>query len=522
MRLRRFWIVGISGAVVLLLGAFAALLFFISSSLTFVPGARVLERFVPADSFLVIGADLVDLDMSASDSFVVSFAAKYVPVIDLIAEPKKVVVSFQSDEDGAPRASFVAVVSDSAAVEQYINSTYSVVDTDARGALIFERENEYGAFYNNVLVVTSSRFRRDSVIGRSGAKRDSIVRSLNFLRTITKLPRAHNAYVYIDPSYDSPPLTPFLGMRSLARGIAIGITQDSDSITADIITVLDRKALAKNDLTALLKPSNIYLDSRITAGSPMFYMEFRGLKEILDIQRDLLLADTEVSELFGDSLRSLNFSALQPFEGNAALLIEDSGGVIPTVSLVIDVKGQSAAALAFDSSIDEKMEKFISTARLALDAPEDFYLEKLENENGFNGIRLYPKKFPQSEFHIPLLEELNENIELWYGVTPDELFVITTKKPAASSSAIASNMMYQALLPYLGKFSKTERTFFDPAVTNVWLEKFTKFADESGYLPESQKQTIIQLSGILQNLRSAVSGTKVSGSTIKTRVFLRQ
>ena len=417
-------------------------------------------------------------------------------------DPKEAVVQ--------PDVIFAFTVADTKKAEELLTKI-AEKNSDAVSVKIFEyqgldneKENMYIALYKDTVVMANTANKRFEAVKRARNNENSILSNENYKKAIESLPRPNLGVAYIN-------------MNRLFTEIA----KADESMMPDksIIDAMQYESfayLAENDGLKMIvqvgmdpnnKKFNIdtfpykdpYLYKNIPGKDLIIYAEAYGIKDIIDLELDMLLTtkeDKEDYERIKRLLKSytdldLEKDILSWMDKGYSVVLQRNDGIIPGISIYIDAETEPKAAKKTADLIDTAFQQLFDTVMTDGDPLLAKILTKEIVSMGETGDKLNKLSIDftalteeeLAEVDIPL-GLFNEPIEIYYGLTKNNLFVFSTYTGLADEwgqkeLTVAENPDVKESIGYLKDYPYQ--------LSYVNIEELVKYADRFIELMEAVK-----------------------------------
>ncbi|MCD6109498.1 DUF3352 domain-containing protein, partial [bacterium] len=393
-----------------------------------------------------------------------------------------------------------------ALIEKTLNkdNKESLTKGEAFGSTIIDDEKGkiYMALYKDTFLLTNSKESRDSALKRIVKNEPSILSDKNFKEAYNRLPKPNLGIGYINMKqllnimYDSKKGQP-LNKNQLANtvlGEAFALTAEQDGLRINASVSFDKNA---KEFTSFkyIKP---YMYKKIPGEKLIMYSESAGLKDIINLEMELLGKEKDVKENFAEMKETLKKTFNLDFDNDIlswmdkgfALVIQQNDMIIPAISVYIDAssnpEGAKKVLSLIDNGMQQAVESMLQNAPEGLDATKIIKKDTVKFGNssinrvsfdvtGLSDEELLNAGLPSGIFVKP--------VEIYYGLTDDDYFLFSTYSGLDMDFTNTKTVMNNEIIKDAGKYIKD----YEYQLSYISLDKAISYADNFiGYMQKIQ------------------------------------
>lgn len=329
-------------------------------------------------------------------------------------------------------------------------------------AYVNEENSIYITIYEDLLFITTSP---ENLVGMVNQEEDSSLwNSETYQDTVEELGSNYVFYGILYPSL-------YTGDVSLPAGFSVSdipsvideqlivVRAEEKGFRFDAYVNANKDAAKEADISFDAVPkSEPYLYEEVPADGLMAYFESYGLQQTFQ-QADALGDDTStleslrttIREYFGMDFDEDILSFLD--KGYAIALHQNAAGVMPGITIYVDVSSNTDGAEEFVNKLDGQLAGLMMVLEAALPGAASKDTVAWGDET-FSRISIDLNAIPRSE-ESPLPTAVTESaIELVYGVEGDRLVISTATDWNAEGSSVAESELYQKLNQEMGEVSQ--------------------------------------------------------------------
>ncbi len=315
-------------------------------------------------------------------------------------------------------------------------------------AYVNEDESFYAAIQADTLWVTNTP---DALVEmRDLAEKDSLWASDVYQDSLKDIGKDYLFYGILFPGATKG--TGVAAIPGMINQQSLVVRAEKEGFQFDIYVQADEKAAEEAGVSFDSIPrAEAYLFEEVPSSSLMGYVESYGLQQTFEQANRLGDESGSIEKL---EQFFLNFFAMD-FEdeilsfmdkGYAFALHQNEAGVIPGISLLVDVSSDKASAEEFVAQMDVQMDGLLALLEMALPGAVSKETVSIQGKE-FTALRLDMSKIPRTPGATEDLPEgiMASEIELAYGLLDERLLITTAKVWQEESGSIAESELYKAL-----------------------------------------------------------------------------
>lgn len=478
--------------------------------------------------------------------------------------------SLQALEEGNAEVYIVGKFADKdqfgALLERLLNE-FEVVEGEKDGVELttVEAEDIYIAQYKDIFFMTNTAAYRDAGIDRlmNGGGLDE---NDEFSSTIEGMAEHNFGYVYVDSEGFGPILEEIYaqwgpGMNSALAALGdvyMVMAADNEGVkllshskligTAEEIAVAFPKNDRNVDLVNKVPGEGMFVyleESTMTPYLAAFWAGFTTGYNGIDVNdfseggdlRDLLSTENlyndlmeTVAKIGGISVEDAEKLANSPF----AFAMQNVGELYPAMSLYVDVADGSAEAaekltLALDTYFDEVLVEFDSLGA-DIGGLAGFIKNDVVAVNGGGVHRIYldwsalPEEALADLQIVPTLSVADIKAELYYGVTGDDVFVISLFPGFADKygkAALADEVLFKDAVEKLGDTYGFSLSYIATESIMDLADKYVGISDSLGLVADEDIVSYEKIRDFVKAVPYMVSSGVIQGETMRSDGYLR-
>lgn len=282
-----------------------------------------------------------------------------------------------------------------------------------------------------------------------------------------------------------------------------------------------------NDLKDLIG-SKTYLAKEIPAGDTLMYVESANFKKAFKQFFDTLAKDPangNPEQEMKTALAAAGFDyekdILAMLEKGFALVIEDSGSVIPSMGVYVDVSGNIEAAGRVAAIMDKSIDGMLLEAKAQ--SPEtEMLLKKEVVEAG----KLWKLKLNLDALLVGAPQEIGkkltgQKIEFYYGILKDKMMVLALKpdleKVYGQGKSVADGEEYKFAQRSLGN-ADVGMSYISPEQSFIYIDRLMKLAASAGAPIDTTEYEKVKSS--MMPIKSLSGSSKMEGQMFLSQIFI--
>lgn len=311
---------------------------------------------------------------------------------------------------------------------------------------------------------------------------------------------------------------------------AISFGAREDGLAFDGITFPE---IAKSDVLAqkIFQPFTPSLASKIPLSKALLYEEAGYVGSLLLSQFDFLAEDFQ-------KLTGFNFETdILPFlDKDLVFSMEDTGGILPTLSLWMDASaaGAQEKAKAVFEKLDAKVASWATLGNIALasrdknkQAESVFEIAKLTPFTYGTKVTIYPDRIDGKIADMPFLQLIREPLEISYGLeaevgSAENIFFFSTRpnfSETFSKTARAENHPLAKRAQSLD-LKPGSTVFIDGAAVGAYAERVADAVRSNKKFSQSEEQSYALLKKYLSPIKNYVQSGQGDGKKLFMSAFL--
>ncbi|MBN1494113.1 DUF3352 domain-containing protein [Candidatus Peregrinibacteria bacterium] len=312
-------------------------------------------------------------------------------------------------------------------------------------ALDNEKKEMFLALYKDTILITNTSKTRYEALKRQRNNEPSLLANENFKKAYESLPKPNLGIAYINVQNLFEDLAKLEGSDMKNVPYINALTFEAFALMAEsdglkMIVQVGFNPDEKNFSLADFPYKEPYLYKKIPGNDLLIYTEAYGLKEIFDLQTQMLLASEDDRKDFENAKKmikkyvnlDIDKDVLTWMDKGYALVIQRNNDIIPGISFYIDASSDTRGAAKTLEVIDSAFDQLVETLKKeSLQVPAGKIIAKETVETNRGNINKVSFNF--SDLSKEELDALNlpsgfftEPVEVWYGLTRDNLFVFST------------------------------------------------------------------------------------------------
>jgi hypothetical protein len=508
-----------------------------------------LKALFPSEDLEKLTEEMIEEMTVEFDEMAISYSEDIEP---LLADSFRVMIglagNFENEKED-PDVYVALTIGDKEKAEALIDKV-AESNEDATKSEIFgypaldnEEEEMYLVLYKDTVLVTSTQILRHDAVKRMKNNEESLRSNENFIKTLESLPTPNLGYAYIDIQ------SMFTKIGELEEEIELPI---ADSLYAEAFAFMAEDDGVRMLVQVAFNPDaetfnfadfpykEPYLYKQLPGDDLVMYSESYDIQTLFDLEMEVLLieeSDKEDFEEFKVMLKQmvgldLEKDILSWMDKGYALVIQRNKGIVPGISLYVDASSDSEGAKkvvdVFDAALAQFVEGMIAEAPEGLDASEIIKKEVVEvGDSELNRVQfdftnlteeqLFEAGLPQDFFIEPM--------ELYYGITSDNYFVLSTRTDLAadfeSGITVAENEKIIEAQTYLNGYPY-QLTYISIEEIAIYVDTFIGLMEKiEGPMPEESKEAYEKVMKYIAPIKYLVGANKKVENIVEGMMFIK-
>lgn len=395
-------------------------------------------------------------------------------------------------------------------------------------ALLVEINNKiYLGIVKDVVFAANKKNNAEELFSRAGKPWKSLLANPAFENAMKNYSSPLSGYFFADAA---------AGFANLSNGTAAGaasprvfstltgaVNSSSQGFSFETISAGDKEQMEKSQTAPLFAPHTASLHKKIPAENVLVLFETHHIASLLlnEIKLYQTTSPQDQTTLFDsfNQLTGFDFDEdLAPFlNKDIALLIQDAGDFLPSVSLYIDASGSPQKASAIAQRLNAVAPAWVNLGNMAIKTSPAVF------ERAANGAKIYLNRIPEEFANIPLFKELAQPLFISYGLTQDNILFISTFPNAAEALGKGKTFEQNAVMSDLprvyAEFGNMLAVDFEK--TGAYLNRVIELARKLNKISENENSGVEALKQYLSPLKSFLQTTRGEGEKISGKAFLK-
>jgi hypothetical protein len=409
-------------------------------------------------------------------------------------------------------------------------------------------DDMYLALYRDTVLIASKKDLRDRAVTRMEKNENSLLSNEHYMNSYKKLPKPNMGTMFInlnqfgdmfaDLEEDEKEQMPMDLFNSIiAEGFALTAEDDGMKLIAEVIFNPETEGFNFAEFP-YEKP---YMYEKIPGDKLIMYMEAYSLAKMYELEKDILLTGPDAKEDFEDIEEAiednldldLEDDILSWMDRGYAIMMQRNEGLVPAISIYVDAASDTEGAQKLLDVMDMALNQAV--AGFMMSAPEDIPAEEVivKDTVEMGGSEINRVKV---DFTVLSDEQLMaaglpkgvfvEPIELYYGMTSDDYFLISTyvglNEEFDSSVKVAENEKIKEGSKYLAGYPyQLSYISVDEAVK--YVDTFIELLEKvQGPMPKDFSEGYGKVKQYLAPVKYFIGGNqKPDENTVEGMMFLK-
>lgn len=412
---------------------------------------------------------------------------------------------------------------------------------------VSEKEDYYFTEKNGYLIATNSleEFVRMLVL----EVKESLVYNENYVHVRENLPTSFSGLAYLNAETffaeiqkavlkqkenTDPEIKAFFEGNHVDLLSSLGgiLSLQNDGVNFLSYIEGDKKTMDKLDFYFDKIPNqNPVFEKKLPGEELLFYFEIFDLKtKIQEFEANLKKNDEVAYKTYAEQKKQagvatgLNFEEdiLSWLDRALAVSVQDTGTIVPGITLAIDVNGNASGA----GKLLETLDSFVSIALVSLKEYQSAILQEevVLGKSVFKQISILPENLPaEVQEQGEMVSAVLGDLKILYGITDENILILTTSPnftETYQNETIAQNPTYKQLSSKIEKKGQGV-FFFSPEVLANYLDFWLESNQTQEMMSEADQATFDVLSGVLKHFKGLLSSAVAHKYTYESQGFLK-
>lgn len=272
----------------------------------------------------------------------------------------------------------------------------------------------------------------------------------------------------------------------------------------------------------------VYLFKEIPANDPVLYIESNNLKTAFKQFFDTLASDPangNSEQEVRDGLKSvgLDYDAdLMPMlEKGVAMVVEDTGSIIPAFGFYLDASGNTQAAAKVAGMMDKAVDGIMAEAKAQAGEMEMLLKKEVVEPGKLWKLRLNLDAVLMGAPDVVIKKLSGQKIELYYGLLQNKMMVFALKsdlEQVYGKKSVGDSKEYQFAMKKVGDKSSGV-VFLSPDQLMAYVDRLVMLGEEvSGQ--QIRNAEYYSVKSYFAPVKSVVSSTEKQDEMIESEIFI--